>query len=209
MILSDAQVQRFWREWAKTCQIMNWTREAGMTSAQIDAKRKELLAACGFSSLTKVDRTAGFTKVLNELLVIQGTSLKAAHETIDPSLNEARILRNHILTELVPCLELYVEDVRVFLTQIMEDKTRYRKTDRPDRDLNLMDLNAGQLKHMQFTLAARLNDKRKAAGDTIHDMKIKASVPCSCAECRDRRNLATLAQEAPEAAALVNSGDPF
>jgi hypothetical protein len=36
---------------------------------------------------------------------------------------------------------------------------------------------------MIYTLSARLNDKRKVAGDTIHDMKIKAGVKCTCAAC--------------------------
>lgn len=186
MKLSPAQVQRFWREWSTTCKVMNWTREAGLNAGQIDKHRKELLAACGFNSLTVVDRTAGFTKVLNELLVLQGVSLKAAHETIDPSLNESRILRNNILTGLIPCLKLYEPDVRSYLTTIIEAKSRYRTTDRPDRELTLMDLDAGMLKQTQFTLAARLNDKRKAAGESIHDMKIRAYVPCNCAKCAAR-----------------------
>ena len=184
MILSPAQVQRFWREWASTCKVMSWTRDAGLTAGQIDAHRKEFLRQCGFDSLTAVDRTAGFTKVLNELQVLQGTSLKAAHEAVDPSLNECRILRHNILTQLIPCLELYIEDVRGYLTEIVEAKTRYRKTDRPMREQTLMDLSAGQLRQIQFTLSARLNDKRRAAEDSIHDMRTRASVPCSCAKCR-------------------------
>jgi hypothetical protein len=68
-------------------------------------RRKEFLARCGFNSLTEVDSVAGFTRVLNELLVLQ----------------------------LVPCLELYLADVRGYLTAIIEDKTRHRQTDRPTR----------------------------------------------------------------------------
>lgn len=184
MKLSSAQVQLFWREWAATCRVMNWTRDAGLTAGEIDTHRKSFLSRCGFSSLTEVDRVAGFTVVLNELKVIQGTSLRAAQETVDPSLNAARVLRHNILTELVPCLELYVTDVRAYLVGIIEARSRYRKTDRPARDLNLMDLTAVQLKHLQFTIAARLNVKRKESGETIHAMKIRAGVPCGCAKCQ-------------------------
>ena len=166
---------------------MNWTKANGMSAAEIDAKRKEFLAACGFTSLTEVDRTDGFTKVLKELLVMQGTDLQAAREVLPDGeqFNQARVLRNQILTELIPCLELYIADVQAYVTEIIEAKTRHWTTDRPARGLTLLDLDAVMLKQVQFTLAARLNAKRKAAGDTGHEMKMKAGVPCQCATfCR-------------------------
>jgi len=184
MKLSPAQVQRFWREWSAVCAALHWTRADGLTAAQIDARRKEFLARGGFNSLTEVDRVAGFTRVLNELLVLQGVSLAAARETLEPALNQARVLRHHILTEQVPCLELYLADVRGYLTAIIADKTRHRQTDRPTRAPTLLDLDAGQLQQLQYTLAARLNDKRRVAGDTMHEMKTRARVRCACARCR-------------------------
>lgn len=202
MKLSDDQVRWFWREWPKSCEVMGWTRAKGMAAKEIDAQRKEFLLRCGFKSLTEVDRTDGFTKVKNELLVLQGVSLKAAQETIDPALNQARILRNQILTEIIPCLELYRKDQLTFdLTKIMEDKNRWWKIDRPACHMTLMDLDArpifrtiretggqkymgSQLSQMQWTLSRWLNDLRNQAGDTIHDMRTKAGVPCACAKCR-------------------------
>lgn len=202
MKLSADQVRWFWREWPKICEAMGWTRAKGMSSKEIDAKRKEFLLRCGFDSLTKVDRTDGFTRVKNELLVLQGVSLKAAHETIDPALNQARVLRNQILTEIIPCLELYRGDqLRFDITKIMEDKNRWWKIDRPACHMTLMDLDArpifrtdratgeqkytgSQLSQMQWTLSRWMNDLRNAAGDTIHDMRTKARVPCNCAKCR-------------------------
>ena len=201
MKLSTAQVNRFWREWPKSCRAMNWTREAGLTSAEIDAKRKEFLRGCGFNSLTEVDKVAGFTKVLNELLVLQGVSLKAAQETVDPTLNEARVLRTQITTEIIPCLEVYRHDtIMEDLAKIMEDKNRWWKLDRPVRGMTLLDLDAkpiyrtdkttgelkfmgSQLSQMQWTLSRWMNELRNAAGDTIHEMKMKACVPCTCAAC--------------------------
>jgi hypothetical protein len=236
MKLSTAQVQRFWREWPKACKAMNWTRDAGLTAAAIDAKRKEFLLRCGFKSLTEVDRVDGFTKVLKELLVLQGTDLSAAREADDSTINQARVLRNTILTELAPCLELYVADVGGFMTEIMEDKNRWWKIDRPARGMTLLDLDAkpvfrtdratgelkefpSQLKQMIYTLSARLNDKRKEAGDTIHEMKVKANVPCACAICRGTRapisagdpELVPLASADPELGKLVGqeSDVPF
>jgi hypothetical protein len=202
MKLSEDQVKLFWREWPKACAVMRWTRAAGMSAKEIDAKRKEFLLRCGFDSLTKVDKLDGFTKVKNELLVLQGVSLKAGLEATDPTLNQARVLRNQILTEIIPCLELYRgEKLVTDIADIMEDKNRWWKLDRPVRGMTLMDLDArpitrtdrktgevkfmgSQLSQMQWTLSRWLNDLRNTAGDTIHQMRTKAGVPCACAICR-------------------------
>jgi hypothetical protein len=111
------------------------------------------------------------------------------------------VTRNTILTELIPCLELYIPDVKGYLTSIMEDKNRWWKIDRPVCEITMMDLDAkptwkknktsgefepmpSTLEQFRFTLMARLNVKRNEAGDTIHEMKIKAGVKCDCAPCR-------------------------
>lgn len=211
MKLSTSQLQRFWREWPKSATAMGWTKANGMSAAAIDAKRKEFLAGCGFSSLTEVDRTDGFTRVLHELIVLQGTSVGSAQETIDPTLNQARVLRNQILTEIIPCLEMYRPETLVAdLAGIMEDKNRWWKLDRPAREMTIMDLDArpiyrtdrktgaqkymgSQLSQLQWTLSRWLNDLRNQAGDTVHGMKMKADVSCDCALCRGTRHEATAA----------------
>jgi len=177
MILSDDQVKLFWREWPKSCAAQGWTRAKGMSSKDIDAKRKEFLLRCGFDSLTKVDRTDGFTRVKNELTLLQRPDLKAARETVDPELNAARVLRHHIAAEIIPCLELYTK-VFAYTDEVFFNRAAAM------RRLDLPALTSGQLRQVRFTLAARLNSLRRAAGDTIHDMKLKASVPCACAKCR-------------------------
>lgn len=221
MNLTPAQVQRFWREWPKSCNAMGWTKSNGMNAAQIDAKRKEFLLRCGFDSLTKVDRINGFTKVLNELLVLQGTDLKAARESDDLTINAARVARHFILTDLIPCLELYVADVAGFMAEIMEDKNRWWKIDRPSRGMTLLDLDAkpvyrtdratgkmmefpSQLKQMIFTLSARLNSKRQEAGDTVHEMRMKAGLTCSCAVCRGSRPAVSAGDPELEPAAITD-----
>ena len=201
MLLTAPQLSLFWREWAKTCHAMNWTREAGLTTAAIDAKRREIIAQCGFDSLTKVTVKEGFDRLLNELRCLQGVSLEAAMQATDPALQQAERIRHQILTEYVPCLELYIADVREYMTSIMEDKNRWWKIDRPIRDITLMDLTAtpiqlrngrvmpSQLEQLRFTLQRCLNLKRNAAGHTIHQMKIAAGVPCDCARiCQSARN---------------------
>ena len=223
MKLSTDQVNLFWREWPKSCKAMGWTRANGMSAKEIDAKRKEFLLRCGFDSLTKVDRVDGFTKVKMELLVLQGVSVKAGIESEDLTINKARTIRHFIVTDLVPCLELYVADVRGYMTSIMEDKNRWWKIDRPTRDITLMDLDAkpvyrhdkktgelktwpSQLEQMNWTMAARLNTLRKDAGDTIHDMRLRAGLKCVCAVCCGRRTAATNGGD--ELVAGIATADP-
>ena len=80
-------------------------------------------------------------------------------------------------------------DVDGYITTIIEDKNRYRTTDRPTRKMTMMDLDARALKHLQYTLAARLNALRNNAGQSVHEMNQKAMVPCkpSRAQCRTSR----------------------
>jgi len=140
-------------------------------------------------------------QVLKELQVLQGVDVDAGIEAEDLTINKARTIRHFILTDLVPCLELYVADVRGYMMSIMEDKNRWWKIDRPARDITLMDLDAkpvyrhdkktgelktwpSQLEQLKWTMAARLNTLRKDSGDTIHDMRLRAGLECTCAVCR-------------------------
>lgn len=70
MKLTPSQQKRFWREWSNACHVQGWTRAQSWTGAQIDAERHALLARAGFSSLTQVDHTAGFDRVLAELALL-------------------------------------------------------------------------------------------------------------------------------------------
>lgn len=199
MNLSASQVKEFWRLWPQACRAQHWTREDGLTTADIDLKRKEFLAGCGFKSLTLVDRTDGFTRVLNGLKVLIGVSVKAGLEVGDPTLNKARNIRHVIANEIEPCLAVYVQDVYAYITAIMEDKNRWWKLDKPARDITLEDLDAkpifrrgkdgnlqewpSTLEQLLMTLNARLHAKRREAGHSIHDMKVAARVPCHCKAC--------------------------
>lgn len=202
MILAPKQVKEFWCLWPQACRANNWTKDGGMSAAAIDAKRKEILRECGFESLTEVDRTDGFTKVKNKLLILIGVDVKAGTEDQDPTENKGRTHRYVIAKEIIPCLALYEEDVTGYVASVIAGLTRHYKTDRPERPPTLEDLSAkptfkkrggkwikgpSQALQALMTLSARLDDKRKAAGDTVHDMKIKAGLECDCARCCERR----------------------
>ena len=71
MILSSEQVRRFWREWSAACANQGWTEANGWTKAQIENERHSLLDRAGFESLTLVDKTHGFDRVLEELKTLR------------------------------------------------------------------------------------------------------------------------------------------
>jgi hypothetical protein len=193
MNLSHDQVKRFWYLWKQVCLANAWTKDAGLSAADIDARRKAILRECGFASLTTVDRTAGFTKVKNKLLILIGTDLQAAQEDQDATANTSRNHRWVIEKEILPCLALYLEDVTGYVAGILADTLRHYKTDRPTRPPGLGDLTPAQMHRTLMTLSARLNAKRKSAGDTIHEMRTKAGVRCDCAGCvRGRAILQTI-----------------
>lgn len=207
MLLNEKQVKSFWRLWPQACRANGWTKERGLSASEIEAKRKEVLRACGFDSLTRVDKRDGFTKVKNRLLILIGTDLKAAGEDQDTTANTARMHRHVIEKEIIPCLVLYVEDVTGYVATIIADAIRHYKIDRPTRPPTLGDLTPEQMHRALMTLSARLNQKRRAARDTIHDMKTKAGLECNCRLCCNRR-LAQQPSERVHFSPVAASADP-
>jgi hypothetical protein len=116
MLLSKLQVTTFWRLWAKACKSQGWDQ---LPKDQTEAKRHELLSSCGFASLTEVDRVGGFTQVKNRIEVLIGTSVQAGMEVGDECLNQGRVMRHLIRTDLVPCLALYEEHPEAYLQTII------------------------------------------------------------------------------------------
>jgi hypothetical protein len=196
MLLTKSQLSRFWREWAGIVKKNGWD------STTADQRRKDLLSRCGFTSLTLVDTRAGFDRVLAELGA-ERDDLKRTAEIADPTIGEARRLRQVIRAEILPCLALYEPDPERYLQAVIADKIRWSKTDKPTRPPTIDDLTAtptyrrvppcfslkefpSQLEQVLMTLNARLHSKRKAHGDTIHDMRTRAGFQCSCRACTSK-----------------------
>lgn len=168
--------------------------------------REARLRVCGevlgrpLGSLNEVGRMDDCTRLMHGLKAMLGTDVQAGLEAEDIWVNRGRVIRHQILEEIIPCLELYREDVRAYITRIAEDKNRWWKIDRPAREISLMDLDAhpvvrvgkdglprefaSPLEQMRFTLASRLDALRRQAGDTVHDMRTRAGVACACKACR-------------------------
>ena len=103
MRLSKPQVTLFWRLWKRACETQGWTVEAGLNRQEIDERRHEVLAKCGFESLTAVDRTAGFGRVKAALMTLCA-SVEGAIEADHPEADEARRLKHGITYDLLPQL---------------------------------------------------------------------------------------------------------
>lgn len=196
MKLSKAQVAMFWRMWSKACQVQGWTRENGFAAAQTDAKRKDVLGRCGFSSLHDVDRSAGYGRVKAELESL-AEKLAGAIESVKPELDEARRLHWR-LNQDVLCLQLYLGEGSVaYVEAIARDKFDLPRLKPVDLDLlgtapiprveprtGALIEGPSQLLQLVMTVRARLGELRKIAGDTEHEMRLRAGAKCFCAACR-------------------------
>lgn len=159
-------------------------------------------------SLDDLGKMEECTVVLNQLHALVHDNVRAGLKADDARINQAESYRTVIREELLPCLSNYEADAGRYMVRVMEDKNRWWKLDQPIRAMLLNDLTAAQAKQLLMTLNARLHAKRRAAGHSIHDMKLAAGVKCHCAKCS--RSPAALVQPLPPApaAAAVAVGDP-
>lgn len=203
MLLSKAQVKLFWRLWAAACKSQGWDRHHGLNSTAVNAQRKTVLHRCGFASLTQVDPRDGFSRVRQELLMLDDR-LQGALESVKPSIESGRTARWFIEHDLVPCLALYVADPWAYVRAVATDKFRWVTRDRMLRPIALDDLTddpvirsvkgelceyPSQLEQLKMTLSSRLNGKaglRVFAGHSVHEMRTKAGVECRCSACRKK-----------------------
>lgn len=193
--------------WQRVC------KDRGLKASDRDLRLKTFgdLVGRPLVSTDDVGRVDECTKLMKGLEAMLGISIQAAREADDTTINRARVLRYQIINEIVPCLELYIEDVRSYIAGIMADKNRWWKIDRPAREIEITDLDAtpiirtdkltgqprefpSQLEQLQYTLTARLSAKRKEAGHTVHDMRTQAKVHCACAKCQSKRIINSLSE---------------
>jgi hypothetical protein len=167
--------------WNKVCKDRGWaTGDRALRLATLGG-----ILGRELTTMDDIGRLDECTKVMAELKAMLGVDLQAGKEAVDQGINRQRNSRWLIENEVLPCLALYVENglagARAFLLKIMVDKSRWRKTDRPECDPVLAEFDERTSQQILWTISARLNDKRKAAGDTGHDMRTKAGVNCDCA----------------------------
>jgi hypothetical protein len=221
MKITKAQRWKILELWTKVCRDRGW--KVGDRSLRLATIGKFL--GRDLLTLDDIGRLYECTKVMAELEAMLGTSLRAGLEAADPSRNQKRNWKWLIANEALPCLAIYPLDqpmgdtgAYAYLVEVLAGKSRYRKTDRPESEPRLEDFDARTVELIYYTLWARLNSKRKAAGHSGHDMCIAAGVECRCAACtRARRpapsgpvipHLEAGADVEPESADILKQEDP-
>ena len=193
--MTPAQTKLYWREWA------------AVRKADKDADRHALhRQALG----REVSSKAFTNRQLDAVLGVFRSVSRPADVGAQLRQEDQERSRQLFLIKLqLRCVALY-RDPEAYLARVIKgkfrgatslddlgDKPRVRclpgTTDLQEGDSDLMML--------RYTLAARLNDLRNEAGDTIHGMKAKAGVRCDCAVCSKAR------REGVDEASIAQRGD--
>lgn len=186
--------------WTAACRAQQWNKSDRTFRLEILSK------ALGrqIASATEIGALDDFDAVKRHLLML-ADNVAGARETIEPEMGRARRLRDAI-GDLIKCIRVYLDDqTDPFVAQIIKDKFNHgsRVTVVTVDDLTAAPIILrngrqipSQLDQLVYTLGACLNGSGKirggkrsrlgfrvAAGDTLHEMKIKAGVKCDCAQC--------------------------
>jgi hypothetical protein len=209
--------------WPNACQVQGWTegdRELRLHVCSIaiacDIRNIQQFRAALFSdaplvsvlkTTNDIDDDKEFTRVKGLLLML-ADDLQGAHEVDNPHVNKARQML-HVINELVTCIGFYHDNASAYVRQICRDK--FNQPDLASLSAEPVVLRDGrripsQLQQLIITLTSRLHNKRSGfrvlAGDSDHDMRIKAKLKCACKDCS-----AALKQPEPEPVGTT-AGDP-
>lgn len=178
--MTKAQTMLYFREWGRV-------RAVCRAAAWPEPDRHALhVRALGAAKSSKEFNNEDLDKVLAEFRAIsQPAGVKA-------QLRQQRQPRTRLefsLDELLACLGLYVADAHAYAAGICLD--RFGTPDWTELSMEAVPhrsdpaVSSSQLDQFRWTLARALNGKtglRNRAGDTLHDMKLKAGLPCHCAK---------------------------
>ena len=198
MLLSESQLNLFWRLWAAACRCQGWDREHGFKVADVNAKRHEVLQELGFASLTHVDKREGFDRVKARLNVLC-SRIEGAVDEVDVHQGDRRRLLFR-MQSLIRCLCVYMhpDEAGKYVHKICTDKFAWRGAitrgweeldhrPRPAEPLNGQPrLRPSELEELIITISGRLNGRngfRAKAEHSVHDMLTAAKLPCECAHC--------------------------
>ncbi len=175
-MLSIAQRARFFGDW--------WPQICRLRGVHPDDReaRLEFFAECGIGrkSVTEMNTKSDFDAIIAHVMSI----LKPA--AVKPQLRQLRepqTRQRYVLRELLQCLALYVTDADAYAREIIRDTVNRGSVQAVTR---IEDLDGHQLGKLIMDLSRRLNSRhglRNQAGDTLHSMKVRAGVKCTCSAC--------------------------
>ena len=167
----------------------------------LDAIKSDRVPSRQLKSTNDLDNGADVDRV-KACLGMLADQMKETSEVGRPEIGRARRLRD-VIRDQIKCLGVYIPKPRAFVAEIINDKfNRGRRSetltirDLTDDPIILRDGREipSQLDQLVYTLGACLNGSGKLragkrsrlglrveAGDTLHEMKMKAGVRCDCA----------------------------
>lgn len=186
--------------WPAACRAQGWQpgdREQRL-AVLAQAVGRPLTSASDLNSTSDVDRVRVHLQTLADNV---SAAMEQEHE------GPARRQRV-ALDEILRCLALYHPDPEGYVREVIRDKFARGRRDRPARDLHaplptMDDLStqprlwtnprtgqvvelASELEQLLMTITRAVNGKngmRNAAGHSLHDMRTRAGLRCSCAHC--------------------------
>lgn len=198
--------------WTMACRAQGWNK--GDRAKRITVLSAAV--GRPIESANEIDAHDDFDAVKRRLLTLSD-NIDGAHEEIEPEMGRARRLRvaiNELMRCIAvysdhPGVAMGMAGAQAFVSKIIQDK--FNRGSRVTV-VTLEDLTAipiilqngrqipSQLDQLVYTLGACLNGSGKmhgakrsrlgfrvAAGDSIHDMKLKAGLPCDCTDCINHR----------------------
>lgn len=181
--MTKPQRARFFGDW--------WPRIAALRKVHVNNRdaRHDLFEEAGLGRISAgdIDHLRGFDVLKARCLaILQDTNVNA-------QLRQQAQPTRRKLTRLeftLRCLALYVTDVEAYVAHICLDKfgtpDRHDLSDRRPPPRENGEIRPSQVEQLVMTLSGRLNGRkglRNQAGDTLHDMKLKAGLPCDCTAC--------------------------
>ena len=179
--MTPAQIKLYWRDWA------------AVRRADPAADRHALhVRALGRDVSSKTLNNNQLDEVLKVFRAVARSADVGAQIRLQDQERERTL---YAIEKQLRCVALY-RDADAYLATVIKEKFRGAKSlddlgDKPRIRCQpgTTDLQEGpsDLTMLIYTLAARLNGLRNAAGDSIHAMKTKAGVRCDCAPCLKAR----------------------
>jgi hypothetical protein len=189
--------QRIWFMadiWPATCKAQGWNKTDSAQRYDLFARvlghiprHARTLAAGRHISFNDFDQP-DFDAVKAECLAL-ADNLRGAVETVRPDYGEERRLR-HQIAQLQKCLALYIERPDAYLRPILAAKFKGRTSiDHLSAVPILKDggQRPSELARALMTLRTVVQQKRNAAGHSVHEMNLLAGIPCPCKQCSHRR----------------------
>lgn len=200
--------------WPKACEAQGW-------DPHDRAKRLEVIGETlhrHVSSASEITTEDEYDMVKNHMLYladnVQGTREELHHEIPQGK----RLLWKHKNIQL-KLLKLYVDNVSRYVYTVLRNRFKICKGLQSVEDLSPLphkSIVAGvektkpsQLLMFIMTLDRCIDQLRQEHGDTVHEMNLRAGVPCRCAQCLQSPGKKLSSKEVSALFAQPKEEDPF